>query len=901
MYNIDRNIELHRKDSVRIMKSRFTRALGAVLAVLGLVLTMTNYTAIGAADAPLLTLQAEKGHLSGTAYVSGSKVSSIGKNGGTNEGRITFRNLELPASGYYTLRFHYYSGSDDRYFNLTTDDDTYKLACPNSGGFDKKGTADIDVQLKKGGKLIIGSEWYGPDLDKIEILTPQSQDFPNRVYENCAEEAVTAGNLTLKLDLHNGIYSLDVSGTAAVVNAHAEFLLDDGVIASHDFAEHQMAVSDDGEVVTFIHRSHPVFAGTMTQTFTLKDAYMLTEVTVVSDDEVSTNRIAPLSVYEGGIPVDNGVFVQIPYDNDMWVEPQILGIRKLGRTTVSYEVGVFYDAATNNGLVAGSVEHDTWKTGVEINAQQAGVMGFSVYGGIADSGTRDVEPHGAVTGTSVKSPLIFVGYYADWRDGLTAYGKANTDVVPAKDSVDDVPFGYNSWGVIQDKVSYSGMTAISDYIKENLQDAWQQDGAPVYVNIDSFWDFITHNDPDCGLTLDEALAAFVAHCDENGQKAGIYFTPFTAWHSDEEALKNSRVEGTKYTYYAAAVKKSDGSGLYGKLDGGFALDPTHPATIQRFTDKLNYFIDLGFEYVKLDFMAHGAVEGQHYDEDVTTGMQAYNCGMAKIHEICDGKMIVNLSIAPLFPYQYADGRRISCDAFASLDNTRHVLSYLTACFWEEEIYPYPDPDHLVVWGENGSVSDGEARCRVTAGAIAGTSFLVGDNLADIEPGSVKDERIRAMFGNPDVIAAAKLGRAFRPWDVMPGERCADAYWCEEDGVLYLAVFNFDSDARDIYFNLTDKLGGAEDVAVKELWRGTQTDLMNGSLSGTVPAKDAAIYRITPVHAGETESTEDVEMVITDSDNKVVKEKNGMLPYLLGGAAVLIAAAAAVVVKNNKKK
>ena len=43
------------------------------------------------------------------------------------------------------------------------------------------------------------------------------------------------------------------------------------------------------------------------------------------------------------------------------------------------------------------------------------------------------------------------------------------------------------------------------------------------------------------------------------------------------------------------------------------------------------------------------------------------------------------------------------------------------------------------------------------------------------------------------------------------------------------------------------------------------------------------------------------MVITDSDHRVVKEKNGMLPYILGGAAVVLAAAAAVVMKNNKKK
>jgi len=885
------------------MYSRFTRALLTAAVLTGLVFSMIQLITklpVSAAAVPVLTLQAENGQLSGPAWQSGGKVGSIGKNGGTNEGRITFRKLDLPASGYYTLRFHYYSGSDDRYFNITTDDGTYKLACKNSGGWDTVGTAEIDIQLKKGGKLIIGSEWYGPDLDKIEFFTPESASFPNRTYDNRDDERINAGNNSLILDLHNGIYTFLTAGTAVISDAHAEAVVNGNVIASHDFAEHHMA--QDGLTVTFIHRNHPSFDGSMTQTFRLRDdaPYLLTEVTLSRSGGISTNNISPVVVYEGGIAIDNGVFVQIPYDNDMWVEPAFTGVRKLGLVTYSYEVGAFYDAATNAGIIAGSVTHDLWKTGVAVSAQQASVMGFEVFGGITDTYTRDVEDHGMVSGDSVSSPLVFVGYYSDWRDGLIAYGNANAAETPPKASAADVPFGYNSWGVLQDKVSYSDMTAISGYIKENLQDAWTEDGAPVYVNIDSFWDFIVHNEPGCTMTLDEALRAFVDCCHKNGQKAGIYFTPFTAWHSSEEALKNARVEGTKYTYYAAALKRTDGSGLYGKLDGGYALDPTHPATVQRFTDKLNYFIDLGFEYVKLDFMAHGAAEGQHYDQNITTGIQAYNYGMAKILEICQGKMYVNLSIAPLFPYQYADGRRISCDAFASLDNTRHVLSYLTACFWEGGIYPYPDPDHLVVWGSDGNVTDGEARCRVTAGAISGTSFLVGDDLTDIEPGSDKAERILAMFGNRDIIAAAKLGRMFTPWEVIPGEKCAQSYWCTAGDAFYLAVFNFDSDAMDYSFHLANHLAEHDEFTAKELWRGTEFSLTGKTLVVTVPKKDAALYRITPVHP-ETVPADDVQMVITDSSNKVVKEKNGMLPFIIGGAAVVLAAAAAVMVKNNKKK
>ena len=91
------------------MISRFTRTLFMAAVLAGLVLSMIQYIVklpVSAAAVPVLTLQAEEGLLSGTASKNGSKVGSIGKNGGSNEGKVTFQKLDLPASGYYTLRFH---------------------------------------------------------------------------------------------------------------------------------------------------------------------------------------------------------------------------------------------------------------------------------------------------------------------------------------------------------------------------------------------------------------------------------------------------------------------------------------------------------------------------------------------------------------------------------------------------------------------------------------------------------------------------------------------------------------------------------------------------------------------------------------------------------------------------
>lgn len=852
--------------------------------------------ALGAAsafadDEPILIIEAEQGNLGGNAKVNGSKVGNLGKCGGDIEGTVTFIDLDIPEDGKYALLVYYCSGSDDRYFDIGTDKDIYKLDCPNTGSFSAVGTIIIEVELEKGGSLVFGSDWYGPDLDKIEIYKPEDIAFDDKEYKDSNEYNWQS---ILKLDTNNGVYSLINEGETVLANARAEVKIDGKVIASDEFTNHEYIEDKENKTITFKHKDHPDFDGELNQIFYLKSGYLTTELTVTKKGgEISTNYISPMSIYQKSVNIENCVFIQMPFDNDKWVEPKFINVKKLARTTCGYEVAVFYDEKDMSALVLGSVSHDIWKTGINVYSENEEIVGVDLYGGAADTNTRDTAPHGTVSGESVKSPLTFIGFFDNWQSGLVAYGKANTEVVPAKQSVTTVPFGYNSWGSLQSGVKYSDMINVSNYIKENLQEIWNEDEGTVYVNIDSFWDYIVNNDPSCNLTLDEALAAFVKCCNDNGQKAGIYYTPFACWHSSETDLKKSKMEGSDYTYYDAAMRNEDGTALYGKLDGGFALDPTHPGTIARIEDRMNYFIKLGFEYIKLDFMTHGALEGQHYDKSITTGMQAYNYGMTKIHEICNGKMYVNLSIAPVFPYQYADGRRISCDAFASIDNTKHVLSYLSACFWQKEIYTYPDPDHIVVLGSK----EGTARCRVTSGVISGTSFLIGDNLNNAAKGTANYNMIMKMFGNKDIISVAKLGKAFKPLMVKAGDRCADAYWYMADDVLYLAVFNFDSGKPS--YDLSSIVDSIPDgTFATDLWRGIKTELDGNKITCIVPSNDAAIYKIE-LKSNSVLTDTDVPQTVpaieiqTPAATEIPLETE--LPLSNNGAVVIISVIAAVVI------
>src|SRR5262249_41758506 len=150
----------------------------------------------------------------------------------------------------------------------------------------------------------------------------------------------------------------------------------------------------------------------------------------------------------------------------------------------------------------GSVTHDFWKTGIyyEGGARASRLTRMNVWGGVATpdqpssvgptygkDGTHDVAKHGAMTGTTLKSPRIFVGMFKDWRAGLEAYGQANARVAPAKAWAGSVPFGWMSWGAFGADVTADRLTQTSDFVKTQLQGGafGGTNADPIYINIDA--------------------------------------------------------------------------------------------------------------------------------------------------------------------------------------------------------------------------------------------------------------------------------------------------------------------------------------------------------------------------------------------------------------------------------
>ncbi len=552
--------------------------------------------------------------------------------------------------------------------------------------------------------------------------------------------------------------------------------------------------------------------------------FVTTELEIANPTGLESRFMAPVYVTENCDVFDRtgNSIVFVPYDNDAWVR---YSLTPFGRPAPeSYEVTAIVNADTREGIVVGSVEHDTWKTGIKVAADShCAIDSLVVYGGIATNLTRDIIAHGKVKGKRVKSPLMLVGRFADWRDGMESFADMCATMAPRIESRGNRPFGWNSWGKLQTKITFDKAMEVSEFISDNLQkQSFANDGV-VYIGLDAFWDF--------GFKP-EQHKVFVQQCRARGQKAGIYYCPFTDWGKNPEATVS---EMPQYKFKDLYLY---GDGKILEFDGAYALDPTHPGTRARIKRQLEEFKEWGYEYVKIDFMAHGAYESdRHFNPDVTTGVQAYNKGMQFIDSVADGKFWINLSIAPLFPANYAHSRRIGCDAWADINNTEYTLNALTYGWWLDRVYHYNDADHIVLEG----VTDGENRARVTSSAITGV-YLLGDDMSYEGDAAVK-ARIRRNITNPAINRMARECKSFRPIELGSGDRAADAFCFETPECVYVAMFNFLDRSAERKLPLR-RIGLSEGEAYKatELWSNDSMTI-NGEIDTEIPGKDVKVFRI----------------------------------------------------------
>jgi autotransporter-associated beta strand protein len=565
----------------------------------------------------------------------------------------------------------------------------------------------------------------------------------------------------------------------------------------------------------------------MKQYFVLdQDNSFLTRVAMESAG-TNSNWMGPVVVDTAG-GVDIGSYTDtralyVPFDNDHFVRYNAM---PLNATSNSYEVCAFYDNTTRNGLVVGSVTHDTWKTGIYFVGSSNKLNKMNVYGGATSStATWDVLAHGAVTGTNISSPTVFVGFGSDWRAVLESFADENALLAPKAPWTGGVPFGWNSWYAFTNAVNHDKAIAVSDFIKTNLQPNNFVNNGTVYINLDSYWDNMSASQ----------LVDFVNHCHLNGQKAGIYWSPWVWWGSAAN-LSNSIVEGSSYRYSDVALRTPGGA--IQSNDGAIAMDPTHPGILQRVDYYVNRFLSQGFDYIKLDFLSHGAMEGAHYDPAVTTGIQAYNEGMLYLFNKLNGKMFISASIAPLFPSNYAHSRRIACDTAHSINDTEYEMQSVSYGWWASgRLYQFNDPDLMQFAG----ATPNENQSRLISGAVSGTVFLNSDDLTSTTGQTLAIN----CLTNAAINAVARLGGTFRPVEGNTGTKAADLFVMQNGTDWYAAVFNYTAAATNKTLDFARAGIPGAICSAQDLWSGAFIQA-NGSLSVNLAAQQSRLFKLVSV-------------------------------------------------------
>lgn len=594
--------------------------------------------------------------------------------------------------------------------------------------------------------------------------------------------------------------------------------------------------------------------------------YFMVEAALTGEGN-SASHISPLvsaTPVAMPLPAQGNRIYDMPFANDNWATFHSHEM-KAGDPVTSCEATVIFNADRRDGIIIGSVDHSTWKSAVTVNPSSSNnVGGLDVKAGYISDRTWDVLPgkssstrHGMVKGEKVSSPRFMVGYYPDWREALEAYGDANTVVCPKMEwNKDNALFGWQSWGGMEFALNYeSAMSVLDFYERELLPAGFVNDNGRTLMVLDSGWTALN----------DDQLREYVKKCKSLNMVPGIYTTPFSYWGSEQDAIDNRDWEGGKLGEMAL---KSEGR--Y-RMINALSLDPTHPKVKEWNERNFKHFRDLGFEFVKIDFMNNGSQEADSfYVPEITTGMQAYNYGMDYLVDMA-GDMMLDFSIAPVFPAK-AHVRRIGCDAWGDLPQSMYTLNCINGSWWLDRCYAFNDPDHMtlsrVPLNDKGSKDENEARIRYTCGLITGMTLLGGTyayngpkmeyNGAQRHIVGSDEERARTVkfAENKDLMRMGNIGKTFRP---VEGRFSRKATLFSTDDVsvdnefvydngdeFYYVVFNYATDPSSTLSKIPDyaRIGLDPTVysEVKELWEGTRST--PSDLTVEVPAKDVRIYRFS---------------------------------------------------------
>jgi alpha-galactosidase len=477
------------------------------------------------------------------------------------------------------------------------------------------------------------------------------------------------------------------------------------------------------------------------------------------------------------------------------------------------------DPASGYGLVAGFVSTADQFSHVWFDRDACSLSAVSYTDGI-ELGPR----------ATLASERLYIEPSNTPLEAMCRYGDAlgrQMEALP----YDAVTSGWCSWYYYFQGISEAEVLGNLDYLAANPR------ALPVeYVQIDDGYqaeigDWLTPNDK-----FPRGLKYLAGEIHARGYKAGLWLAPF--------------IVGAKSRLFAEhpdwLVARTGGPAiaLINWQQTCYALDLTHPAVIG-WLDELFRTIcdDWGYDYVKIDFIFAGAVDGVRHDPNVTRA-QAYRRGLETIRDAVGNRFVLacgnpmgpsvglaeGARIGPdVAPYWYPMARGAARSTLSDPSALNSIRNTITR-FWMHVRLWMNDPDCLLVRETDTALVGDEVRALATVIGLSGGMVLSSDNLPKLSP--ARRELISLLL--------PVYGRSAVPLDLFQTPDLPHFFELDCGTHRLLAAFNWADESAEIEAPLPP--GGWH---VFEFWEREYIGVGEGEVSLPVPPHGCRLLRLTP--------------------------------------------------------
>lgn len=406
-----------------------------------------------------------------------------------------------------------------------------------------------------------------------------------------------------------------------------------------------------------------------------------------------------------------------------------------------------------------------------------------------------------------------------------------------------VPTGWCSWYYYFDKITELDMLENVAWLKEHNEEFPLE-----YIQMDDGYQSALGDWLVCDkVKFPNGLHFLANEIKVAGFKPGLWLAPFmveegsTLFQAHPDWMIKNRSGETVWvtTWRGARVA---------------ALDCTVPAATDWLTETFSALVDMGFDYVKLDFLMYacGAIAlGGVYADRKATRVQALRKGLQAIRKGMGNRFILGCT-SPLGPeVGLVNGARIGTDITPYWQDgegkpykeapcvpnvCRNIInrSYMHGRLWIN------DPDTHIARIDNNKLTEDEVILWTSALWLVGGMLLLSDRFCTLTPERAKLSKL--------LLREVGHFEAARPLDIF--EREYPAVWLakstSQPGEFTVGVFNFEDCAQTINVNL-DAAREAKDHQwdVREVWTNKNLGAISDAFEVQLKPHSCKIFVLKP--------------------------------------------------------